>query len=208
LNRIVKNSPAHAFLESLAWEAGWVLRPRNAQTLRDREKTKQVVSTPKAFLVACENEFGPILRDNAATHANARCADYFTLERGEDALKLDWGLSDPSAFSWLNFEWHDARPWVRKCEEEMERGCNILTLGLASIGSKWYRDHVHGKVHVKSIGRLQFEGETNPNGADLMLMCFSKSYVEKHGAGLEPWDWRASLTCEEKQVLKEAGHWF
>lgn len=56
----------------------------------------------------------------------------------------------------------------------------------ASVGSVWFREHVHGKAYCFGISpRLTFVGEKDPYPKDLMLSLFtSEGY-----SGFEPWNW-------------------
>jgi hypothetical protein len=202
-------------LKSLAAELGFKIAPKSkrARDLRDRTESIQEVGTPPAFLLAVERRFGEITFDAAATHANAVCADYYTLEREQNSLVLPWPRTE--GWIWLNYEFRYAGLWTAKARAECVRPwCgqdrdreprNALLLGLASIGTQWYLDNVHGFARVYPVGRLQFVGSPDPCGSDLMLMAYGPRAGEP---GVEPWrNWRDWLTSDDKDVLRKGGYW-
>jgi len=108
-----------------------------------------------------------------------------------DALRQDWAramrMMGMPGLGWLNCEWADVEPWVRKTREEVERGARVLLLTHVAIAD-WARDLVFGQADVSLLsGRLSFDGK-NVLPKDCMLSYF---HPEQSGK-LEVWDWRRS----------------
>jgi len=150
-----------------------------------RGQSRQDYGTPRPFLDAVQRRFGEIVHDLAASHENAVHASYYTEK--DDALSYPWALHwRGGRLLWLNPPFADIAPWAKKCAEESARGAKIAMLTPASIGSAWYREHVHGKAYVFGIApRLTFAGEKDPYPKDLMLSLFTPEGY----SGLEPWRW-------------------
>jgi phage N-6-adenine-methyltransferase len=65
--------------------------------------------TDRAFFEATSERFGGFNLDVAASHRNAKCARYYTLEDGDDGLDLPW-----LGRVWCNPPYSDLRAWVAK----------------------------------------------------------------------------------------------
>ncbi len=145
-----------------------------------RGKSKQDYPTPWSFIHACEHRFGKIAFDLAATAENAKAPSFFTKE--QDSLLQPWHLLDGLLF--LNPEFGNITPWVKKCWEESNLGAKILFLTPASIGSNWFRDYVNGSAQVLALnGRITFEGASDPYPKDCILSCFG------FPVGFDVWTW-------------------
>ena len=71
--------------------------------------------------------------------------------------------------------------------ESMGPGRRILLLTPASVGSRWFADHVWGHALVLALSpRLTFVGETHPYPSDLILSVYDPE-MER---GFAPWRWR------------------
>jgi DNA N-6-adenine-methyltransferase (Dam) len=150
----------------------------------NRHRSKQDVETPRDLLDAVEARFGPLTCDLACTKINAKAKDCFT---PTDVIQRPW----PSVgILWLNPEYGDIATWSARCAAW--RGCHnarLLLLVPASVGSNWYRDHVHGRALVLALNpRVQFVGHTHPYPRDLVLA----SYGDRPGFGV--WQWKRSKT--------------
>jgi phage N-6-adenine-methyltransferase len=123
----------------------------------NRGGSKQDYRTPREFLDACEGRFGEINFDLAATKQNAVVPDYFS--RRDNALVQDWPCNTCD-LCWLNPEFSDIAPWAERCDQQCEmRGCRILLLVPASVGSEWFFHHVHKKALVLPLRqRIVFVG--------------------------------------------------
>jgi len=150
------------------------------------EKGEQVVGTPDDFLSAVESRWGRLGFDLACDgENNVLGIPGFTPE--ENALERIWPhVSARGSWNWLNPPFKNISPWVEKAGSEGEK---VIILVPASIGSRWYAEHVEGKALVIPIlGRMTFKGHSSPYPKDMMLIIFGL-----HGlVGMQPaWDWRA-----------------
>lgn len=125
-------------------------------------KSKQDYGTPWPLIRAIEARWGPLTIDLAARADNAKCPEFITPE--QDSLKEDWGERIGSGNGWLNMEFADIEPWVKKCNLWLYRPRpalkgSIKTLTPASVGAEWFADYCEG--HMKIVGlrpRIKFEG--------------------------------------------------
>lgn len=164
---------------------------------------KQDWRTPPEFLAAVQRRFGTIGFDLAATtgHEVTRVpvvgvggvsfgtvkGPHFSPE--DDSLSQDWSALrlDPGKVAWLNPPFANIRPWARKCDEEC-RNLPRWTLMLvpASMGSKWWADHVLGKCFALGVTRMAFVGADATYPKDLALCCYGFGV-----SGYGFWDWWA-----------------
>lgn len=160
-----------------------------------RGQSVQDVETPKDLLDAVVRRWGPLAIDLAATREN-RKADRW-LGPGspiaEDSLSGElrgFWTSQIDGAAWLNPPFGDLGPWVRRCSSWL--GCRnsrgrTLLLVPASVGSNWWRDHVHEKAAVHFLnGRVKFVGHSGPYPKDLALCVYGDR------PGYHVWNWRAS----------------
>lgn len=139
---------------------------------RPRAKQQGSVETPPDLFAALSSRFD-YSWDLAAEDHNSKCEFYFSKE--EDSLKQDWVNVCPSAmgWGWLNPEFGFMKPWAAKCAEEMQRGAQVTMLAQASVGSRWYRDHVQGFAQVWNLHpRVQFVGHPIVFPKDLILCVY------------------------------------
>lgn len=86
--------------------------------------------TPQC-IIDCINEHWPIQLDACASAWNAKCENYYSLERGEDSLALPW-----RGGTWCNPPYSDIQPWWEKAlSEEVEA---LLLLPVRS-DMLWFR---------------------------------------------------------------------
>ena len=146
-------------------------------------RSKQDYSTPREFLDAVEERFGPLVFDLAASKDNAITDCYF--DEARNSLIQDWALSLAGGIGWLNPPFENIEHWARKCHEEGAKGARVLLLTPASVGSEWYARHVHRNAIVLALRpRLSFDG-SDPYPKDLMLSCFGFGV-----AGFDLWKWK------------------
>lgn len=148
-------------------------------------KSKQDYCTPRNFIADVEGRFGPLAVDLAARADNTKAPEFITPER--DSLIAPWD-SWSKVNAWLNPPFGNIDPWAAKCLKMAplfrEWGGRILLLTPASVGSNWYRDHVHDKARVIFLnGRLTFEGAEDAYPKDCMLTVFGAGGVP----GFEIW---------------------
>lgn len=147
-------------------------------------RSEQVVCTPKEFIrLVCVRLGCKFFIDLAALKSNAICNNYITPE--EDSLSCLWKEHIPEwTWAWLNPPYANIAPWVKKASKSNRK---IVVLVPASVGSNWWRDHVHEQAWVLFLnGRITFEGHKAGYPKDLALLVY----------GLEPgydiWDWKRS----------------
>lgn len=180
-------------------------------------QSKQDFSTPHEFIEAVVREFGPIAFDLAADARNCKASDplaYFDVER--DGCTQDWSRL-PRGNWWLNPQFDDIARWSERCAHEVSNivSCShrILLLTPASVGSCWYRDHVHGSAWVLALNpRMSFDGQ-HPYPKDLMLSVYGappgfdvwcwKDDPLPNGA--RSWLWRASENMDDRSSMSEEG---
>lgn len=151
--------------------------------------TKQDYGTPDDFIDAVTLRFGVLAIDLAATSENRVAPVHIGLDNGWNSLEANWAYAvKPATIGWLNPPFEDISPWAAKCAEtapELRAGARILLLVPASIGSEWFRVHVHGKAFVHGLNpRLTFKGCTAPYPKDCMLAEFGAS------PGFDVWRWK------------------
>lgn len=153
----------------------------------NRGHSKQDYETPDDFMEAVVMRFGAPMWDLAATAENAKAPHFITPE--ENSLAVTW--RDRFRVCWLNPPFDNIAPWAKKCAAfgapPIELGYRILLLTPASVGSNWFRDHVHNKALVLAInGRLTFKGTDAPYPKDCILSVFGVA------PGFDVWNWRVS----------------
>lgn len=165
-------------------------------------KGEQVYTTPADFVDLCERRFGVnFVLDLAADKSNTRCEGFY--DKKVNSLQQDWvkGVKmanfilpvtpdivnlDPAC--WLNPEFKQATPFMRKCATEGQNGCKIIALTLSSLGTQWYKRWV--KPYAMSYileDRMIFEGQTAPYPKELMISLFGFGMT-----GLGWWNWKAA----------------
>jgi phage N-6-adenine-methyltransferase len=149
-------------------------------------RSKQDYQTPPEFLKAVHKRLLTqyLWWDLAASAENSvGHAGYFDEET--NSLKQDWDQwADQSMWLWCNPPYSDIGPWVAKAAASK---AHIAMLVPASVGAKWWYDHVDGIAHVLFLkGRLTFPPETKPYPKDCALLLYTP-FVK---GGYEVWNWR------------------
>lgn len=154
--------------------------------------------TPWEFIHAVEAKFGPLGLDLAASHDNRKAPNFLSLASGHaeavGSLGVEWAevLNSSvlrSKLAWLNPPFANIRPWAEKCHVEMRKGANILLLVPASVGANWYWDEVHGIAEEYSVGRMTFEGSSDPYPKDLLLAHYRPG-LGHSPKPMERWRWQ------------------
>lgn len=167
-------------------------------------KSVQEVGTPKSLITAIEHRFGKLRWDLAASHDNAKCLHYFTLEKEVprgcsafnhitcDALKVDWPVE---GLCYLNPPFSDLAPWARKAYEESQKGAKVFLLTPLTC-SRWHQKWIYGKAYILQLTpRLVFENHTASFPKDLQLAFFNSGI-----RGTEIWDWTITLKKHEQRI--------
>jgi phage N-6-adenine-methyltransferase len=171
-----------------------MIAPKRGGATLNRHRSEQDVETPADFLGAVVRRFGALAVDLAATPQNRKApAAYSPLA---DSLSHDWTPHEGNL--WLNPPFANIAPWAAKCRtsaaapHDFDR---ILLLVPASVGSRWYADHVHGHAMVLALtGRLTFVGHRSPYPKDLILAVYGE------WRGFDCWDWRRDAAAVVGQV--------
>lgn len=107
--------------------------------------------TPQDLFDALDAEFGFTL-DVCANPANAKCAEFFTVE--DDGLAQTW-----EGVCWMNPPYGDVIPaWIRKAYESAQAGTTVVCLVPARVDTAWWWDYCrYGEIRFLR-GRLKFGG--------------------------------------------------
>lgn len=146
----------------------------------NKHASRQDWCTPPEFLAAVQRRFGRIIIDLACTDENAVVRPGLT-----DSLVYPWEqIQTPGeTLCWLNPPFRDITPWVMKASEA---GVRIAVLIPASVGSNWWRDHVHGIAQVHFLnGRITFVGATDAYPRDCALLLYGPGFE----ADYHVWSW-------------------
>ena len=83
--------------------------------------SNQDISTPPIFIKGVEELFKLRFKyDMAANEENTKCETWFS-----DSLERDWPTD---GWCWLNPPFQKTTQFVKKCKEQMDRGCNIVSI--------------------------------------------------------------------------------
>ena len=149
-------------------------------------KSNQSYQTPPEFLRALKHRLRirEFRCDLAASDTNAVAGLYYTEECSALLETAGWNFGNEWAF--CNPPYADIRPWVAKATSESKKGAQIAMLVPASVGSNWWRDHVHCVAHVLFCSpRLTFIGAKDPYPKDLAVLLYTP-YIR---GGYECWPW-------------------
>jgi len=179
------------------------IRPRIAIDPRDKNKTVQEVGTDLRLFKVLDKRFN-FTWDLACNRENC-LTKYGYYHPKFDALEKEWsfigneGLDNIDILArkafrlggwlFLNPPFKDIKPWAKKCHEESLKGAKIVMLVPASVGAKWFADHVWGKATVRVLtGRVTFQGHDKPFPKDMMI-CIYDGFT----SGFDLWDWRKEI---------------
>jgi len=142
---------------------------------------RQDYCTPTDLLGAVETTFGEITHDLACDADNRVASSCYTVE--DDALAQDW--TTLKGVLWCNPPFRRIGPWAQKCAESSGPERLILLLTPASVGSRWFADHVHEHALVLALTpRITFVGALAPYPKDCILSVYGA------GVGFDVWRWR------------------
>jgi phage N-6-adenine-methyltransferase len=152
-------------------------------------RSKQDYGTPREFIDAVERRFGLLEWDLAAHAENTKCGEFFYgpgSRHGVDAFKIDWAARHPTGTLWLNPEFSDIAPWAERCADASARRHGLIAmLTPASVGTKWFVDHVHQKALVLALSpRMSFDGKDD-YPKDLIVSLFGFGL-----RGFDVWRWK------------------
>lgn len=126
--------------------------------------------TPQALFEELDAEYHFTL-DPCASHANAKCLNYYTIE--DDGLKQDW--SDEVVFCNPPYG-RNIGEWVKKCHDESTKAKTIVMLIPARTDTSYFHDYIYGIAEIQFLrGRLKFEiggVASNPAPFPSMLVIY------------------------------------
>lgn len=147
---------------------------RSGPTLK-RHRSDQAVATPWSFIHAVQQKFGPLTIDLAATYLNKKAPLYISPET--NSLSVSWADHIGAGLGWLNPPFANIAPWAAKCVIEMQQGSEILLL--VPMGSQnWYWEYVEPFAQVYAVGRMTFEGSSDPYIKDLILAHYDPRWAD------------------------------
>lgn len=117
--------------------------------------------TPDDLFKMLDMEFN-FQMDLAANEENAKCKVFVTEEM--DSLKFDWLNNFGTRCMWLNPPYgRGIKDWIKKCDEEAQKGAKIVALLPARTDTKWFHNHIYRKYEVRFLkGRIYFEINGKP----------------------------------------------
>jgi phage N-6-adenine-methyltransferase len=134
------------------------------------------------LLDAVEARFGPIVVDLACTESNKVCINGYAWPE-TNSLEKSW---PDGPICWLNPEFANIGPWVKKASFCWHQRGWKLVLVPASVGSEWFRIWVRPFAYTLFLNpRVTFVGEQHPYPKDLLLACYGSGVV-----GSEVWRWK------------------
>jgi hypothetical protein len=91
----------------------------------------------------------------------------------DDGLAQDWlaevfiHQDSQCGLVFVNPPFEDSETWARKCAEEAAKGCEVVLLTPARVGSAWYHEHVFARAQAVCFpkGRLHFYQDGMKGGA-------------------------------------------
>ena len=165
--------------------------------------SKQDYATPPEFILAVKLYFA-VTRfsfDLAARPENSKGTFHFCEE--ENSLVQTWprAVKRKPIDLWLNPPFANIDAWASKCREwwaTAALGSRLFLLTPASIGSKWFHEHVNTYASVYALrGRLCFD-RTGPYPKDCMLSVYRAKAPPK--MSLIVWDWRRDAESARDDV--------
>jgi len=111
-------------------------------------------ATPIEFFNKYNEKFNFEL-DVCATHENAKCAKYFTID--DDGLSKDW-----PGICWMNPPYgREIIKWMEKAYKSSLNGATVVCLVPARTDTKWWHEYaIKGDIEFIR-GRLKFGGSKN-----------------------------------------------
>ena len=108
-------------------------------------------ATPTDFYVKLNEEFNFTL-DPCATHENAKCKKYYTIET--DGLNKSW--KGETVFCNPPYG-KEIKEWVKKAYTESLNECVVVMLIPARTDTKYWHEWIFGKAEIRFVkGRLKF----------------------------------------------------
>lgn len=151
------------------------------------------MGTPKKLLRSVERflDISNFYIDLAADGKNAVVPYHLHKDNLGGSFDYSWGEILPAhQWGWLNPEYSDIAPWVKKASEFVEESrmkAGVAVLIPSSTGANWWADYVNAKAYVLFLkGRVTFVGHKTPYPKDVALLLYSDQYEP----GYDVWDWK------------------
>ncbi len=135
-------------------------------------RSEQDVGTPPWLVRLIEQTWGPILLDPAASERN-HVGQGRWYSKEQNGLEQDWRVG-PGGIVFINPPYERIEPWVKKAQEHSYFwGTTVAVLIPASVGSNWWKEHVHQKAAVYFLSpRITFVGHDQPYPKDVALLVY------------------------------------
>ncbi len=138
--------------------------------------------TPKDLFAKLNEKYGFDI-DVCATHENALCEDYWTVE--EDALGQDWA----GAVCYMNPPYgREIGEFMRKAYRESQKGATVVCLVPARTDTSWWHEYAMKGEITFIRGRLRFINRTFPSWREdgdfkISPACFPSAIVVFNAVG-------------------------
>lgn len=157
-------------------------------------RSKQDYRTPTVFLDAVRDLLGIKSFDfDFAADAKNTVVPHRYWAAQDNSLSIhprNWALQTrKDGWGWCNPPYTSIEPWVSHCRIMAELSGRVVLLVPASVGSNWYRDHVHKRCQVLFLnGRIPFmpDKPTWLYPKDCMLCLYGPNQPKE----CEVWSWR------------------
>lgn len=126
--------------------------------------------TPQYLFDELNEEFNFTL-DPCATHENAKCDKYFTIE--ENGLMQDWH----NDVVFMNPPYgREIKHWIKKAYEESLKGATVVCLIPARTDTTYWHEYIFNKAHdIRFLkGRLKFGGGKNSAPFPSAIVVYKK----------------------------------
>lgn len=129
-------------------------------------------ATPIDFFNKYNEKFNFEL-DVCATHENAKCAKYFTID--DDGLSKEW-----SGICWMNPPYgREIIKWMEKAYKSSLNGATVVCLVPARTDTKWWHEYaIKGEIEFIR-GRLKFGGSKNSAPFPSAVVTFNGKQWQK-----------------------------
>lgn len=155
----------------------------------NRHRSCQTYATPPNLRDAIVKRFGFPSWDLAASAENyfGPAGKYF--DEKNSAFIHEWNRIE--GILWLNPPFADIAPWAEKCAVASKQGARILLLVPASVGAKWFQEHVHDRAsHIYFLApRICFDGK-GPFPKDVILAHYNSDGKDPISTYYRCWRWK------------------
>lgn len=163
--------------------------------------------TPPDLFKMLDMEFN-FVYDLAATPNNKKCNLFYGKDDTgifQDSLLVDWFLITKERYMWLNPPYNKLSVWVKKCDEEAQKGAKIVALLPARTDTKTFHNHIYRKYETRFLkGRIKFlmngvQQDAAPFPS--MIVIFEKKkdpYAIEYSTSMIPLENKGELIFEKK----------